>query len=161
MYDKILVPLDGSPLSENSLKHVANLVVGCRASQVVVLRVVEQPPLLLIEFGSQGQDNEIYKNRQKELQQTREAAEKYLAKVSEKLKTQGINVQSAMVEAEQGQSAAEVIMKYAENNNIDLIVMSTHGRSGITRWAFGSVTDKVVRHSRVPVLSIAPEGARV
>jgi len=51
-------------------------------------------------------------------------------------------------------SAAEEIITYAEENNIDLIAMSTHGRSGIGRWVFGSVTDKVLHAGDVPVLTV-------
>ena len=53
------------------------------------------------------------------------------------------------------------ILEYAQNNNIDLIIISTHGRSGISRWAFGSVADKVVRTSTVPVLTVTPTGCRI
>ena len=57
--------------------------------------------------------------------------------------------------------AADAILDYAEKNNVDLIIMSTHGRSGISRWAFGSVADRVVRHSIAPVLLVAPAGCRI
>jgi nucleotide-binding universal stress UspA family protein len=52
------------------------------------------------------------------------------------------------------------ILSYAEKNHVDLIVMSTHGRSGLSHFLFGSVAEKVSRHSRVPVLLISPEGCR-
>jgi nucleotide-binding universal stress UspA family protein len=52
--------------------------------------------------------------------------------------------------------AAEEIVSYAEANDIDLIVMSTHGRSGIGRWAFGSVTDRVLHTGDIPVLVVYP-----
>ena len=57
-----------------------------------------------------------------------------------------------------GGAADEAILDYAKENNIDLIVMSTHGRSGVHRWIFGSVTQRVLRHSPVPVLIVPPAG---
>ena len=58
-------------------------------------------------------------------------------------------------------SPAEEILDYAQNNQVDLIVMSTYGRYGISRWAFGSVTDKVLRHSIATVLITSPSGCRI
>ena len=56
---------------------------------------------------------------------------------------------------------AEAILDYVEKNQVELVIISTHGRSGISRWTFGSVADKVVRHSPVPILVIAPAGCRL
>ncbi|MFO7996764.1 MAG: universal stress protein [Dehalococcoidia bacterium] len=54
-------------------------------------------------------------------------------------------------------SSADAITEFVERNEVDLITIATHGRSGITRWAFGSVADKLMRLSSVPVLVIRPE----
>jgi nucleotide-binding universal stress UspA family protein len=56
--------------------------------------------------------------------------------------------------------AADAIMGYADQNGVDLIIMSTHGRAGIGRWFMGSVADRVVRHATVPVLTASPAGCR-
>jgi nucleotide-binding universal stress UspA family protein len=57
-------------------------------------------------------------------------------------------------------SAAEEILKYSQDNDVDLIIMSTHGRSGVSRWAMGSVADRVVRTSVAPVLLTTPKECR-
>jgi nucleotide-binding universal stress UspA family protein len=160
MYNRILAPLDGSKTAENSLQHLEELISGCRVSEIVLLTVFEKTSPPVLEFGNQRQVNEIFHNWDEAQQQARQMAEKYLETVSASLTNKGVSVQKVLIQAELNQSVAEIILKYAEENDIDLIVMSTHGRSGITRWAFGSVADRVVRHSKIPVLTIAPVGAR-
>ena len=56
---------------------------------------------------------------------------------------------------------AEGILDYVVKNQVDLIMMSTHGRSGPSRWALGSVADRVIRHSLIPVLIVSPKGCRI
>jgi nucleotide-binding universal stress UspA family protein len=156
MYNKILAPLDGSKLSECSLEHVKEIASGCHVVEVILLTVLEQTNKLEYYYPKKPIDV-----RGKEEQQAKEMAEKYLAEAAENLKTQGISVKTVLIQAGIYQSVAEVILNYADSNNIDLIIMSTHGRSGITRWASGSVADRVVQHSKTPVLTIAPKGCRV
>ncbi len=79
----------------------------------------------------------------------------YLDGVGKSLKEKGLSVSSAAVVG----SPAEQIIDYAKGNSVDLIAMSTHGRSGIGRWVFGSVTDKVLHAGDTPVLVIRPEKA--
>ena len=83
--------------------------------------------------------------------------EDYLAKVVDKMKESGIAARAVVATGK----ADEVILDYARQNRVDLIIMSTHGRSGISRWVMGSVTDRVLRHSAVPVLTVSPAGCRV
>ena len=85
-------------------------------------------------------------------------AENYLAEVVADLKKEGIDAKSVLLMAPE---VDEEILTYAAKNEIDLIIMSTHGRSGVSRWAFGSVADRVVRNSTVPVLMASPAGCRV
>ena len=73
-----------------------------------------------------------------------------MERVAKELGESGLNVRADIVEGE----AAEGIVEYAEKQGIDLVVMATHGRSGIGRWALGSVADRVIRHSYVPVLLV-------
>jgi nucleotide-binding universal stress UspA family protein len=161
MYNKILAPIDGSKLSECSLEHVKEIASGCHVTEVILLTVLEQSHTFLPSYGGEGQIRETFQKQRNEQEQFKEMAEKYLAGASESLKKQGLAVRTVAIEAEATQSVAEAILNYAESNNIDLIIMSTHGRSGITRWASGSVADRVVRYSRTPVLTIAPKGCRV
>ena len=85
----------------------------------------------------------------------------YLTRQSSKLKEAGLNVKTELLEEGPDQKTPEVILLYARDNDIDLIIISSHGRSGISRWAFGSVADKVVSHSTVPVLTVVPKGCRI
>jgi nucleotide-binding universal stress UspA family protein len=84
----------------------------------------------------------------------------YMKKVSKDLQKSGLNVKTEIIEASGNQHPAEIILDYAEKNHVDLIILTTHGRSGISRWAFGSQADKVVTRSKVPVLTITPSGCR-
>ena len=71
-------------------------------------------------------------------------------------KKEGVGTRTIVVDG----NPAEEIMNYAERNGIDLIVISSHGRSGASRWLFGSVAEKVSRHSTIPVLLISAPGCR-
>jgi nucleotide-binding universal stress UspA family protein len=80
----------------------------------------------------------------------------YLQRTAEGLKAKGINTDVKVFTGD----ASEAIVAYAENNPCDIIVMASHGRSGVTRWAVGSVADKVFRASSVPVLMVKPSAKR-
>jgi nucleotide-binding universal stress UspA family protein len=150
MYRKILVPLDGSALAECSLEHVRAIATGCHVAQVVLLRVVETIENAAA-FGLTG-DNFLEQAKQR-LSEARE----YLAKLSDKLKTEGLTIDTAAIKG----SAADALLDCAKDNGVDLIIMSTHGHSGVSRWAFGSVADRVIRHAAVPVLTVTPPGCRI
>ncbi|MDP2931977.1 MAG: universal stress protein [Chloroflexota bacterium] len=155
MYKKILAPLDGSPLAECTLAHLKEVVTGCNIPEVVVLRVVE--PLssqTVAAYAEVGSGRDLLSSAE---QQNREEARKYAAEVVEKLKKDGVAAEAVLVNGE----PAEQILDYARKNQVDLIVMSTHGRSGISRWVMGSVADRVVRHAAIPVFLISPQGCRV
>jgi nucleotide-binding universal stress UspA family protein len=77
----------------------------------------------------------------------------YLDDIGKPLKARGLKVSSAVA----GGYAAERIINYAESNSIDLIAMSTHGRTGMGRWVFGSVTDKLLHAGNKPLLVIHPK----
>ncbi len=152
MYSKILVPLDGSELSECSLEHIKPAATGGGTAEVILLRVVEPPNSGEVSAWSQaGYTVTDVQNRIKK------DARDYVSRAAEKLVNQGISARSEMIEGR----AAETILDYAEKNGVDLIIISTHGRSGISRWAFGSVADRVVRHSPIPVLVISAPGCRI
>jgi nucleotide-binding universal stress UspA family protein len=161
MFNKILAPLDGSKLSECALEYVKEVATGCHVSELVLLMVLEPNPALDAGFHNLRQLEADSQEKENMRKKAKETAEHYLEKVKEPLNKQGLAVQSVVIQTEENKSTAEEILNYAKDNNIDLIIMSTHGRSGITRWAFGSVTDRVVRHSRVPVLTVVPAGCRL
>lgn len=161
MYNKILVPIDGSKIAECTFGHIQEIAGGGQAKEVILLNVLAaiSPPFLEVE--SQYQIDAMVKQQEKEEIAFKERAQNYLVGAVEYLKTQGVTAQFVMIKPEATQSTADVILNYAEKNNIDLIIMSTHGRSGISRWAFGSVADRVIRHSVTPVLIVSPKGCRV
>ncbi len=153
MYKKILAPLDGSEFSECSLEHVMAVATGCGVPEVVLLRVVE--PLsasTTATLAEAGGDLITQLENENKID-----AKDYISKMTKKLAKEGITIKGDIVDGK----AAEAILDYAEKNHVDLIIMSTHGKSGISRWAFGSVTERVLRHSPVPVLTIAPPGCRI
>jgi nucleotide-binding universal stress UspA family protein len=141
MYKKILVPLDGSRLSESVLDHVIAIASGCKAPEVVLLRA-RQP---IHDAISDAVDYEVASKLDESYQ--KEAIE-YLNRVSNNLRKSGLKVETVVLSGK----PAEEILNYAQGSGVDLIIMSTHGRSGVTRWVLGSVADRVIRHSTVPVL---------
>jgi nucleotide-binding universal stress UspA family protein len=152
MFAKILVPLDGSELSECSLERVKQAAAGGGTTEVILLRVIE--PVTSNEASAWMQAGYTVTDVQNK---NKTAARDYLAQAAERLIKQGISTRGEVVEGR----AAESILDYAEKNKVDLILISTHGRSGISRWTFGSVADRVVRHSPIPVLLISPPGCRL
>jgi nucleotide-binding universal stress UspA family protein len=135
MFSKIVVPLDGSPLAEGILDRVEQLA-RIQGGEVQLLRVAFFSSL-------PGLDTEEY-----ELKVVRRA-EEYLEKISAELVGRGLKVSTHVRYGD----PAEEILAHAEKYGT-IIVVSTHGGSGLTRWAMGSVADKVIRRSTKPVLLI-------
>jgi nucleotide-binding universal stress UspA family protein len=154
MYEKILAPLDGSELSECSLQHIKAVAIGCQVPEVILIRVTEPVSSLVYSGYPEMIDGNLISRLE---EQSRDQAKNYIEKIAVRLKREGINVKTTVVSG----SPADEILDYVKNNKIDLIIMSTHGKSGISRFAFGSVAEKVLRHSTVPVLVISAAGCRV
>jgi nucleotide-binding universal stress UspA family protein len=161
MYNKVLAPLDGSKLSECILDHVKEIAAGCHISTIVLLTVLEPVDIQGDWWANRQIIEQMGAEMRKRESQIEEKVKNYLAGMSEKIRKAGIEVEAVTVKEQSLHEEAEVILDYADKNNIDLIVMSTHGRSGPARWAMGSVTDAVVRHSKFPVLTISPPGCRL
>ena len=155
MYSKVLVPLDGFGLAECILDHVRTIVTGCQVSEVVLLTVVEvyEKGLPSTTWGGVISAEQGAELAVKSIAK----AKNYLAQVTNRLKEEGMSVQPVIIQGK----VAEGILDYAVKNQIDLIMMSTHGRSGPSRWALGSVADRVIRHSVIPVLMVSPKGCRI
>lgn len=145
MYKKVLVPLDGSQYSECILPHAKAVAAGCQVPEVVLLSVVEPVRQAVRAY----MDNSVMEQAQRD---TMANLEEYLNKTGSELGLPGSSVQRVAVEG----YPAEQILDYARQNQVDLIMMSTHGRSGVTRWAVGSIADRVLRHSTCPVMVAAP-----
>ena len=151
MYKKILVPVDGSELAECVLPHVASIAKGCGAQTIVFVRAIEPVQMMADADGGGSFTNEDIKDIAKE---TRDNTENYLSQLVERTKHYGVNIQSEGLFGK----AAEVIADYATNNEVDLIVISTHGRSGVSRWVWGSVANRILRSACVPVMMIRAPG---
>ena len=148
MYKKLLVPLDGSELAEQVLPHVEALVKGSGIEEVIFLRVVEPP---MRAFGS---DYVITNEEEQKIMSSRlKDAQEYLGQLTNRLQSLGVTLSTKIEEGR----ADECIVEYATQQHADMIVMATHGRSGVSRWLMGSVADRVVRWSCIPVLIIRPE----
>ena len=150
MYQKILVPLDGSELAECVLPHVEAIAKGCGAREVIFTRAVEPFRMPSGGYGSSFTAEDIKRIDSDSLS----AAEVYLDQTVNRVKYDTVNVKSEVVTGK----AAETIAKYATKNEVDLIVIATHGRSGISRWVWGSVAYRLLRSARVPVLMVRGPG---
>lgn len=139
MFAKLLVPLDGSELAEKALPHAGELAQKL-GSEVVLLRVAPSV--------EQYQELALLRNVEEDLRHSRAEAERYLADLEPPLSRAGVKVSSIVLLGDPARS----IIDFANDASVSLIVMSTHGRSGLGRWVMGSVADKVVRSSGKPVL---------
>ena len=150
MYRKVLVPLDGSALAECALGHVRMMVREGMAGEVTLLNIVkiEAPWVELYgkNFDLEGMREAFFSS-----------ARKYLAGVEARLGAEGIKVKTEVVEADR---PAPAITDYAGKNGMELIVIATHGNTGLKRLMLGSVALNVLHESHVPVLLIRPETCR-
>ena len=149
MAAKILIPLDGSKTGEAALPYVEELMSKLSPRVKVELTLLQVVPLLT-HYVAAGELMTPISYTEQEMKQIQRQARSYLNKVGK-----GIRSEKVSVEIRVGiGSAAEEIIKAADEISVDLIAMSTHGRHGISRWAFGSVTDKVLRAGHKPVLMV-------
>lgn len=149
----MLVPLDGSELAESVIPHVETLAKqwGPEEVDVVLLRVCE-PIVVPSDYPpTAGLTWEEHKER--EITRPKTECEEYLAGVQKRLEGLGLRVRSVALQGK----AADEITEYCRSNPVNLIVMSTHGRSGISRWAYGSVADRVLHGICSPIFLIRPQ----
>ena len=170
MYDNILYPTDGSEAAETVLDHVENLANTYDAT-IHVLYVVSPDTgdsSFTLEQDDQGNWRSGMFKRNTEPESTSGMAkgkvdvhevlqaegEAYTSVIAEELADAGCDTVSAC----RGGTPNDEIIGYAEDNDVDLIAMGTHGRSGVERQVVGSVTEKVVRNSEIPVLTVHLHG---
>ncbi len=145
MYKKILVPLDGSELAKKALDEAEKLA-NCFGAEIVLFEVVPFMPI----YGSPELVTPLIVDEKQ-----KEAVEKYLVNLSDELKKKGLKA-TAVVKT--GQQVAVEIIDFAKECGANLIVMCTHGRSGISRWVLGSVALKVLTRAETPILLIRSKG---
>jgi nucleotide-binding universal stress UspA family protein len=133
-YTKILVTLDGSTFAERALPIAISLAEAYEAKLV-----------LLSIFDSSDHVTAAEQARQVD------AVGEYLAEKVAALRNLGISAESILIA---GGDVAHLILVSADSHQCDLIIMTTHGRSGLSRWRLGSIAERVVRHSTRPVMLI-------
>ncbi len=142
---QILVPLDGSELAEQALPHAVALAKENDATILLVQAILPLEELVLyMPLGAPEFLSDI------STEELKQQAEKYLKQVQDRLQAEGVASEIAVVEGR----PADVIVDLAERESVGLIVMSTHGRSGLGRWVFGSVADKVLHSASRPLLLV-------
>jgi nucleotide-binding universal stress UspA family protein len=144
----LLITLDGSPLAEQVLAP-ALAVARCLDTAVTLLRVV--PELGASEFRSLEKLESGMAPRF--VEEAREAAADYLTLITDRCGNEDLDLKIAV----RSGPAADTILEYAEQNGVDLVAMSTHGRTGLRRWLYGSVTHKVL--DRLPCSMLVAHSA--
>jgi nucleotide-binding universal stress UspA family protein len=139
MFGKILIPLDGSSLAECVLPHGISAAKALGA-KVIVLQVVEP-----VETGNQAQTIDPLEWHYKQAESTA-----YLRQITERFKAVGMPAEQTLLEGE----PAERLIEYLRVNNTNLILLSSHGRSGLSRWTISSVVQKILARAHVSFLLI-------
>src|SRR5690606_25594081 len=147
-YQKIVVPLDGSGWAQRAVPHACD-IARTNNAEIILLHVFRPPAREFTpELALAHQDDQI--------QQLREQMKQYLIGVRSELRGEKFEVRTQYIESS-GESVASSICKFVNDEGADLIVMSTHGRTGIGRLLFGSVARDVMECVNVPVLLIKPD----
>jgi len=147
MFNRILVCLDGSTVTEQILPYAEE--EARRFNSKLILIIVTYPPSVVVEPTT----GYYHATSLEKIQKDMDHAATYLETVTEQFQKKGIDTDYEVLQGETG----KVIVDYAAENNIDLIILGTHGRSGLGRLVFGSVTDYVLKHSALPILVKKPE----
>ncbi len=150
---KILVPLDGSELAELVLPHVEVLAKqgDVELVDVVLLRVCD--PQVISSDYPDGMSLSWEEHMEQEAARYKVESKQYLSGVEKRLRDSGIKVRSQTLVGR----VADEIVDYVSRSPVSLIAMATHGRSGISRWAYGSVTEKVLLGVSTPIFLVRPQ----
>jgi len=147
MYQRIIVPLDGSKLAQGALFE-ARQMAELTGAELCLIRVIDYSSR--DRFGDFGMLYE-YEAMAKALEEEHLLAEAYLADLAKVLSAEGHRVSTEVIDG----IAGKAIVRFAQPG--DLIVMATHGRTGMKRWFIGSVAEEVLRHATVPILLVRAE----
>jgi len=125
------------------------VVKGCEAPEVILLRAIE--PIEVYGYAAMGVSVEQVAavEEQEEVE-----AEKYLKGIATQLGKSGINARPDIIHGK----AAAALIDFVTKNEIDLVIIATHGRSGVSRWVWGSVADRLLRGVCSPVLMVRAPG---
>jgi nucleotide-binding universal stress UspA family protein len=144
MYQRILVPVDGSPTAERGLREAIGLAAG-QGTKLLFLHIVDDYTMLIEMSSAAGYEEMIRGLRQFGLE--------VLAKAKRAADAASVHAETLLREVT-GRRVADVIVDQARQHSCDLIVMGTHGRSGFSRLTLGSAAEGVARSSPVPVLLV-------
>lgn len=148
VYERILVPLDGSATAERGLQEAIRLA-GERPSKLVLLHVIDDFPMLM--------EMAAVSNFEAGLQKSRELGQQILSQAQSKAAAAGVEALTVLREVAQSR-VAEIVIDEAARARCDLIVMGTHGRRGLSRLALGSDAERVARSTPVPLLLVREPG---
>ena len=149
MFKKILVPLDSSELAEHALEPAIKLAQNTQA-ELTLFHVLERHTIIIPD-GPEMMGQSLY-YPESTMAHEEEKVRAYLNELCNEVGQTATDV-TIKIRLEEGDPASAIV-DLAENEPVDLIVMSTHGYSGFTRWLLGSVAEKVMRHVDCPVLVV-------
>jgi len=144
MYKKILVPLDGSALAERAINHAAEIARGTGA-ELILLEVVQVPLAKVPEAGRSEEE--------KSIQEVAAQSKAYLDRLASRVSKEGVKVRTVVLEG----AADGAILGFAHDEDVDILVMSTHGRTGLSKALMGSVAERVTLATKRPVMLVKPE----
>ncbi|MBE2269839.1 MAG: universal stress protein [Anaerolinea sp.] len=145
-YNKIVVPLDGSGWAQRAIPHAVE-IARSNDAELILLHIFRAPAHQYADqIALAGQDSQI--------QAAREQMKQYLIGCRTELRNENVRVRTHMTE---GMDVAHLICDFITAEGVDLVVMSTHGRSGIARLMFGSVAHEVMGCVNVPVMLVKPD----
>jgi nucleotide-binding universal stress UspA family protein len=151
IYSNVLIPLDGSKLAECVLPHVTGLAEKGLIKTLTFIRVADaaHPAAMNVNAVIDKDAWQSIANKNKS------EAEKYLVEITGKMKFAGVEIKWAVLPP---LGIPDLISQHARENKVDLIVIATHGRSGISRVVMGSVAESIMRNASVPVFMVRVPG---
>ena len=150
MYQTIMVPLDGSELAECVLPHVESVAKAAGTKNIILTRVADFFFAEPMGGGSYFSDEQI-----KQWDADHKAvAEKYLAEVASRIDVGQADIKTEVITGR----AVQTLVEYTKKNKIDLIIIATHGRSGVSRWVWGSVAGRLLHSANAPVMMVRAPG---
>jgi nucleotide-binding universal stress UspA family protein len=151
MYDRILVPTDGSEAAATAVDHALDLAGEIDSAVHVVIAV----PFEAVSTGAWGDVTGASAEAAAIRERNRSEATRTVEAVAERARKADVDVETAVLDGRPG----DVVLNYADEHDCDLVVMGTHGRTGVERYVLGSVTERVVRLADRPVLTVHPSEA--
>jgi len=154
MLNKMMICLDGSKLAEKIIPVMTD-IAKCFAGTVVLFQAIDEPTTYLTTSLPRG-DSNASDILQSKSQDDENRALGYLSKIAKPLIDDGLDIECATLMGE----PSDAILEYARENDVKLIAIATHGHGGLKRMFFGSVADKVLRESGVPVMVIKSQDGK-